>query len=569
MSAKGVGRVGKSDGPSYYATGSRHRVEPASSGVGMTFNLADLFEAVSDAIPDRLAIVAGERRLTYSDLDARANRLAHVLSAAGIGPGDHVGLQLMNGTEYVEGMLAAFKLRAVPVNVNYRYVEGELRHLFEDAGPSALVYHRSFGPRVAVVAPAAPGIETFVVVEDGSTEDAVDGSIDYEPALAGAPPERVAVRGRSSDDLYMVYTGGTTGMPKGVVWRHEDIFKAAMGGGDITQGGNHVSGPEELAERVGAQQGMVALATPPLMHSSAHWLAFHQLFTGGALLLVPLGKFDPATIWELVTTENVFILVVVGDAMARPLIEELEANGERYTTDSLWVIGSGGAVLSNTTKERLLEVLPNRMVADGFGSSETGILGSRSGGGGATFVVNDQTAVLDDEGRPVEPGSGAVGRLARRGHIPLRYHGDPEKTARTFLEAGGVRWVLPGDMATVEADGTIALLGRGSLSINTGGEKVFPEEVEMVIRDHPGVADAVVVGVPDERWGERVVAVVAPKADRELSLESLQEGCRERLAGYKVPRGLVEVDAIVRSPAGKADYAWAKARAIEDLGVSA
>jgi acyl-CoA synthetase (AMP-forming)/AMP-acid ligase II len=534
----------------------------------MTFNLADLFEAVSDAIPDRLALVAGDRRLTYSELDGRANRLAHVLSGAGIGPGDHVGLQLMNGTEYLEGMLAAFKLRAVPVNVNYRYVEGELRHLFEDAELSALVYHRSFGPRVASVAPDVPGLKTFVVVDDGSKEAPVGGSIEYEAALGDAAADRPAAAGRSSDDLYMVYTGGTTGMPKGVVWRHEDIFKAAMGGGDITQGGNHVTGPEELAERVTAQQGVTALATPPLMHSSAHWLAFHQLFTGGALVLVPLGRFDPAQIWELVTGERVFILVVVGDAMARPLIEELRANGDRYATDSLWVIGSGGAILSNGAKEQLLELLPNRMIADGFGSSETGVLGSRSGGGGATFVVNDQTAVLDDDGRPVEPGSATVGRLARRGHIPLRYHGDPEKTARTFLEADGVRWVLPGDMATVEPDGTIALLGRGSLSINTGGEKVFPEEVEMVLRDHPEVADAVVVGVPDERWGERVVAVVAPRASEGLTLESLQAGCRDRLAGYKVPRGLVEVDAIVRSPAGKADYAWAKARAIEVLGVS-
>jgi acyl-CoA synthetase (AMP-forming)/AMP-acid ligase II len=531
----------------------------------MTHNLADLFEAVTDAIPDRTAIVCGHGRLTYRELDERASRLANHLSATGIGPGDHVGLQLMNGTEYLEAMLAAFKIRAVPINVNFRYVAGELHYLFEDADLVALVYHRSFAPQVSAVAPGVPGLRTFLVVEDGSTESPVEGSVEYEAALSAVSAERPDGIGRSSDDVYCVFTGGTTGMPKGVVWRHEDIFKAAMGGGDITQGGNFAGGPEELAERVRNQQGLVALATPPLMHSSAHWLAFHVLFTGGTLVLVPLGAFDPKTIWRLVTEEKVFILVLVGDAMARPLLDELERGGDRYQADSLWVIGSGGAILSGTTKEKLLALLPNRMVADGFGSSETGILGSRSGQGGATFVVNEQTGVLDDEGRRVEPGSGTIGRLARRGHIPLRYHKDPEKTARTFVEADGVRWVLPGDMATVESDGTITLLGRGSLSINTGGEKVFPEEVEGPLRDHPGVADCLVVGVPDERWGERVVAVVEPTTGASPTLEELQAFCRERVAGYKIPRDLVIVERIVRSPAGKPDYAWAKELATKEL----
>jgi acyl-CoA synthetase (AMP-forming)/AMP-acid ligase II len=291
------------------------------------------------------------------------------------------------------------------------------------------------------------------------------------------------------------------------------------------------------------------------MHSSAHWLAFHQLFTGGAVVLVPFGRFDPPTIWSLVERERVFILVIVGDAMARPLLDELEAHPGRSDTSSLWVIGSGGAVLSDSTKERLLRLLPDRIVADGFGSSETGVLGSRSG---ATFTLNEETAVLGEDGRPVAPGSGVVGRLARRGHIPLRYHGDPEKTAQIFVEVDGVRWVLPGDMATVEADGTITLLGRGSLSINTGGEKVFPDEVEEVVKDHPAVTDAVVVGLPDERWGQRVVAVVQPNGSDPPSLEHLQGFCRERLAGYKIPRGLVVVDRVVRSPAGKPDYRWAR-----------
>jgi acyl-CoA synthetase (AMP-forming)/AMP-acid ligase II len=305
-----------------------------------------------------------------------------------------------------------------------------------------------------------------------------------------------------------------------------------------------------------------ALATPPLMHSSAAWLAFQSLFTGGTLVMTPLGRFDAATIWELITNEKVQVLVIVGDAMAKPLVGELAANPDRYDTSNLWVIGSGGALLGDRTKQRLLELLPGRMIADGFGSSETGVLGSKQG---ATFVVNADTAVLDDEGNPVVPGSGVVGRLARRGHIPLRYHKDPEKTAKTFITYAGERWVMPGDMATVENDGSITLLGRGSLTINTGGEKVFPEEVEAPLKEHHAIADAVVVGVPDERWGERVVAVVEARPGATPALDDVQSHCRTHVAGYKVPRDLVLVEKILRSPAGKADYAWAKKQALGAL----
>jgi 3-oxocholest-4-en-26-oate---CoA ligase len=524
----------------------------------MSFNLADLFEAVVDRIPDREALIVGDRRLSYSQLDERANRLANAFLAAGVRSGEHVGLHMMNGTEYLEGMIACFKIRAVPINVNFRYVEAELSYLYNDADLVALVYHRQFAPGVAGAAANTPSLQHLFAVDDGSSEEPVPRSTDYEEALAASAPSRPPAEGRSSEDLYCVYTGGTTGMPKGVIWRHEDIFKAAMGGGDITQLGNHVSGPAELADRV-PDVGITALATPPLMHSSAHWLAFQTLFTGGTLVMTPLGRFDAETIWRLVTNEKVLVLVIVGDAMARPLVEELEAHGDRYDTAGLWVIGSGGALLGDSTKARLLELLPGRMIADGFGSSETGVLGSKQG---ATFWVNDQTGVLDEAGNPVAPGSGVVGRLARRGHIPLRYHKDPEKTARTFIESRGERWVLPGDMATVEEDGSITLLGRGSLTINTGGEKVFPEEVEAPLKDHASVADAVVVGVPDDRWGERIVAVVEPRAGATPTLEELQAHCRARVAGYKVPRDLVIVDKVVRSPAGKADYAWAKEQAM-------
>ena len=528
----------------------------------MSFNLADLFEAAVDAAPDREVLVVGERRLTYAALDERVNRLASCLAAAGVGEGDTVGLHLTNSTEYLEGMFAAFKLRAIPINVNYRYVERELAHLYEDAGISALLYHRQFAPRVAAVAPA---VKSLLTVPDGTDEEPAPGSVDYDEALAGASAARPQTPGRSGDDLYITYTGGTTGLPKGVVWRHEDIFKAAMGGGDLTQSGDYVSGPEELAQRIRDQDnGVVALATPPLMHASAHWLACHNLFTGGKVVMAPQGRFDPATIWRLVTQEKVLVLVIVGDAMARPLLDELEAHPDRYDASSLWVVASSGALLSATNKQRLLELLPDRMIMDAFGSSETGVLGPR-GQDGAGFTLNEQTAVLDADGRAVAPGSGRTGRLARRGHVPLRYLGDPEKSAQTFIEVDGVRWALIGDEATVEADGIVKVLGRGSQCINTGGEKVYPEEVEEPLRGHPDIADVVIVGVADERWGERVVAVVQPRGAAAVDLEAVQAYAREHVAGYKIPRAVVTVDEVVRSPAGKPDYRWAKQVAVEKL----
>ncbi|HWC39490.1 MAG TPA: acyl-CoA synthetase [Acidimicrobiales bacterium] len=537
------------------------------TGSPSTFNLADLFELVADAIPEREAMVAGARRLTYGDLEARANRLAHHLQAAGVRAGDHVGLQLLNGTEYVEGMLAAFKIRAVPINVNYRYVDAELAHLFDDADLVAVVHHRQFSPRVAAVAPGLPLLHDLIVVEDGSDESPPSGAAAYEDVLAAASPTR-DFGPRSGDDIYCAYTGGTTGMPKGVLWRQEDIFFAAMGGGDPLQSGDFITRPEELVDRL-PDQGMVTLATPPLMHVSAHWLAFVSLFGGGRLVVTPQGRFDPQTAWSLIAEEKVNVLVIVGDAMARPLADAFR----QQDTSSLMVIGSGGAILSPSTRQRLSSVVPNAMIVDGFGASETGTVGSRSSLPGAAggdddlprFTLNEQTTVLDDELRPVVPGSGTIGRLARRGHIPLGYYKDKDKTASTFVEVDDVRWVLPGDMATVEEDGTVVLLGRGSVSINTGGEKVYPEEVESVLKSHPAVFDAVVVGVPDERWGERVVAVVQSRSGEHPTLEEIQSYSRDKMAGYKVPRQVVLVDEVVRSPSGKADYRWARDRASQPV----
>jgi len=449
---------------------------------------------------------------------------------------------MVNGTEYAEGMLACFKIRAVPVNVNYRYVADELSHLFEDADLVVNITNERFANRV--IAARTPALQHVMVVER-----------DYEAALALASPER-DFEDRSSDDLYCAYTGGTTGFPKGVIWRHEDIFVAGMGGGDVFHSGNYIKTPDELIGRI-PEVGLVALATPPLMHVSAHWLLFSVFFGGGTMVLTPEGRFDPAMIWRLVGEEGVNMLVIVGDAMARPLADELAVH--HYETSTLLVVGSGGAVLSPSTKEKLSKLVPNSMIVDGYGSSETGTMGTTSGAGG--FTMGDDSAVFDDDMKRVEPGSDVIGRLGRRGHIPLRYHKDEAKTAATFANVDGERWVLPGDHARVLADGTIELLGRGSVSINTGGEKVFPEEVEAVVKGHPDVVDAVVVGVPDERWGERVVAVIRP-GERSPTLDEIQVLCREKLAGYKVPREIVVTDEIVRSPAGKTDYRWAKRKAM-------
>jgi acyl-CoA synthetase (AMP-forming)/AMP-acid ligase II len=528
-----------------------------------TFNLADLFELVCDAVPDRKAVVSRDRHLTYRELDGRANRLAHHLAGTGIGQEDRVGLQLLNGTEYIEGMLACFKLRAVPINVNYRYVKDELRYLFEDADLKALIVHRQFAPRVAAILPQLNLIKHVLIVEDGTDAAAPPEWQNFEEALAQADPKR-DFDPRSSDDLYCAYTGGTTGMPKGVLWRQEDIFFAGIGGGDPLHAGNVVQSPEGLLERI-YDVGLCALPTPPFMHVSAHWLVFSILLGAGTIVIAP-GTFDPPTIWGLVGSERVNILVIVGDAMGRPLVEELEDRKDAYDTSTLMVVGSGGAILSPETKQRLSAQLPNAFIVDGFGSSETGTMGSQptSGGGPAQslrFAASEHIAVFDGDLHRVEPGSGVVGSLARTGHIPLGYHKDPDKTAKTFVEAEGRRWVMPGDFAIVEADGSIVLRGRGSVSINTGGEKVYPEEVESALKEHAGVFDAVVVGVPDARWGERVVAVLQPRPGHDVTLEDIQGFARARLAGYKVPRELVLVDRVERQPSGKPDYRWARERA--------
>jgi fatty-acyl-CoA synthase len=520
----------------------------------LTWNLGDLFESVADLAGDREAVVSDVARLSYADLDRRSNQLARHLADLGVGAGDHVALVLRNGHEYLEGMLAAFKLRAVPINVNTRYTTDELRYLLTDAAPTVVIHEAHLADILpAAVADLQPAPVLF------------DRSSGYEEALTAQPGRRLELA-RSGDDRYLLYTGGTTGLPKGVVWRHEDLVFSALGGGNAD--GDPAETPEEVAEN--ARRGRSrCLPASPFTHGTAQWTALSTLLAGGTVVVDTGEHFDAARLLDLAERERASLLVIVGDAFARPLADTLSASPERWALDDLLAILSGGAVLSPTVRQELLELVPWAVVVDGYGTSETGGQGQmpawagQDSGALPRFHVDEDTAVLDDGGRPAPPGSGLVGRLARRGRIPLGYHGDPQATADTFVVLDGQRWAIPGDLARVEGDGSITLLGRGASSINSGGEKVFPEEVEMVLKAHPAVFDAVVIGIPDDRFGQRVAAVVQVRAGRTLERSDVERHCRDRLAPFKVPRRLVEVAEVRRHPSGKADLRWALERVLD------
>jgi len=528
------------------------------------FNLADLFELVVDVVPDRDALVADPVRLTYRQLEQRSNRFAHYLQSQGIEPGQFVGILARNRAEWVEAMIGCFKARVVPINLNYRYVAPELRYVVDNADLVALVYERALAPLVAESFADAPLPRVLIVIDDVGTQagEADDGlgAADYEAALASSSPERDFDR-RSPDDLYVLYTGGTTGMPKGVMWRHEDIFFAAMGGGGW--GRQPVETADEMTDRVPTDDAarMVILALAPLMHGNAQWGMWNGLVLGGTAVIYTEPTFDADKVLRLVDRERVLSVSLVGDAMGRPLAEALARAPGAYDTSSMAAVSSGGARFSDTVKAELSVQLPNVMIMDQFGSSESGAQGSISGGGdGPRFTMNKDTAVLDDDLQPLQPGDGRIGRLARRGNVPIGYFKDEAKTAATFpVDADGVRWSIPGDLATVEADGSIAVHGRGSGSINSGGEKIFPEEVEAAVKTHPGVYDAIVVGVPDEVFGERVAVALRPRPGVEITLEELQDHCRRHIAGYKIPRQLLLVEDIAQTAAGKPDAQAAKA----------
>ncbi|MFD5427173.1 acyl-CoA synthetase [Streptomyces sp. NPDC127084] len=537
----------------------------------MEYNLADLFESVVDVVPDREALVyidqpgtGAERRYGYAELDAAANRIAHHLVTAGLKPGEHLGLHLYNGVEYIQTVLGCLKARLVPVNVNYRYVEEELVYLYRDADLAALVFDAEFTERVAGAAPRSETLRHLVRV--GTPPDGVPALDCLE--FADAEAEGSAERGfgpRSADDQFIIYTGGTTGMPKGVMWRQEDLFFAGLGGGAPT--GEPVRRPEELAERVAAGgSGITFFPTPPLMHGTSTLTAFIGFNFGQRVVLHR--KYAPEEVLRTIERERVTSVSLVGDAMLRPLIDAL--NGPLKGTDlsSLFSVSSSGAIMSETVREQFTALAPNVMLLNNFGSSESGFNGTATDDSGPDrgfrLRVNARTQVVDPA--TCEPVAvGEPGRIAQRGHVPLGYYNDPEKTAETFFRRGDERWVLLGDMATVDEEGVVTVLGRGSQCINTGGEKVYPEEVEQALKAHPDVYDALVAGVPDPTWGNHVAAVVQLREGAGLlDLEAVQAHCRLRLAGYKIPRQLVIAPAIQRSPSGKADYRWARAVATAD-----
>lgn len=527
----------------------------------MEFNLADLFESVVDTVPERIALVSGEQRFTYAELDSHANRIASFLTDSGVVPGEHVGMYLHNCSEYLVALLAVFKIRAVPVNINYRYVEEELRYMCDDSDLVALFYHRGFGDRLAAVRKNLKQLRTLVHVEDGKdvTINELE-STSYDLALREGRPER-DFEARSGEDLYIIYTGGTTGMPKGVMWRHQDVFFAGLQGG--RPGGEDIKTPEELAEVVANSGALTLLPAAPLIHGAAQWSSLVTFFGGGKTVLQPGPSFSAERCVELISEEGVNTIALVGDAMAMPIAEAAVVKKAEIDTSSLFAMGSAGAVLSEAVKEQLREAFPGLIIIDSFGATETGHQGSMLEGSGhgageaPRFAMSDSNRVYGEDLKPVEPGSGVIGKLARRGYIPMGYYNDEAKTASTFVTIDGERWSMPGDLATVEADGTIQVFGRGTVCINTGGEKVFPEEVEAALKAHAAVADAVVVGVPDPNWGQRVAALVRLRSGCEATADDLKAHCRTKVAGYKTPRCFVFVDEVVRQPSGKPDYRWA------------
>jgi 3-oxocholest-4-en-26-oate---CoA ligase len=542
-----------------------------SNLVAVALNIADLAEHAIDAVPDRVALICGDEQLTYAQLEEKANRLAHYLIDQGVKKDDKVGLYCRNRNEIVIAMLGIVKAGAILVNVNYRYVEGELRYLFENSDMVAVVHERQYADRVANVLPDTPKVKTVLVVEDGSSDAegpdyARYGGVEFYSAIAQSSPERDFGE-RSADAIYLLYTGGTTGFPKGVMWRHEDIYRVLFGGTDFATG-EFVKDEFDLAKAAAANPPMIRYPIPPMIHGATQSATWMSIFSGQTTVLAP--EFDADEVWRRIHDHKVNLLFFTGDAMARPLLDALlaaqsEGGGkEEYDLSSLFLLASTAALFSPSIKERLLELLPNRIITDSIGSSETGFGGTSivakdaPHSGGPRVSIDHRTVVLDEEGNEVQPGSGVRGLIAKKGNIPVGYYKDEKKTAETFKTFNGVRYAIPGDYALVEEDGTVTMLGRGSVSINSGGEKIYPEEVEAALKGHADVFDALVVGVPDPRYGQHVAAVVQPRPGARPSLSELDGFVRSEIAGYKVPRSLWLVDEVKRSPAGKPDYRWAK-----------
>ena len=538
----------------------------------MKFNLADVFETVADSVPDRIALSYEGRQIGYGELDRLANRVAHLLAANGIGAGDHVSLFLKNSVEHVTSLLGLLKIRATPVNINYRYTNAELHYIFDNSDSAAIIVELPDHQRsVASLLAELPLVRTVFVIGEVVDElrDAVaalpDGrTVSVVPFAdeAGQPDAR-DFEERTGDELYLLYTGGTTGYPKGVMWRHDDFFRKPISGGNPY--GEARRDLDEIATAVKDFPSIAFVIAAPLMHGAASYSLFTFLTLGGRLVL--MRDFDAAEIVSVIETEQVQIILIVGDAMGMPLVTELERRKDEVDLSSLFSITSGGAIWSQHVRDRMHAVKPDLMLRDNFGASESGNDGEivMDADGHLRVPPTDRMMVVDERLAPITPGSGDSGYIARIGNVPLGYYKDEEKSARTFPTLpDGRRISILGDMGTVEADGTIVFLGRGSQCINSGGEKVYAEEVEAVLHAHPAVADALVVPVPDDRYGQQVAAVVEVADGAPVpTAEDLQAHARESLAGYKIPRTIVFVSEVRRTPAGKADYRWAKAAAEE------
>jgi fatty-acyl-CoA synthase len=528
-------------------------------------HLATLWEHVADAVPDATAVVHGDVRRSYRELEERSARLAGALTAASLGAGSKVAQYLYNGAEYVESYFAALKIRSTPVNVNYRYLDDELLYLLENSEAEALVFHSSLADRVARVAARATGVQLLLEVDDGGTAGTVPGAVPYEEALAAATPApRIE---RDPADVLLLYTGGTTGMPKGVMTKNAGAVAGAIATISSVTGvppAEDVAAVPEMVRAFVAERGQfVTLPACPLMHGTGMASLAPTLGGGGKLVLLAHKGLDVDELWATVEREGVNSLVIVGDAFARPMLRGLR-EGPARDLGCVRFIFSAGAMFSAEVREGLLEHLPTATIIDNIAASEGGMGVALSTRGNVvptgSFLPNPGVKLFTEEGEEVRPGSGEIGMVAVPGAIPEGYFHDEEKTARTFREFGGVRYSIPGDWGTIGEDGVLTLLGRGSQCINTGGEKVFPEEVEETLKLHPAVEDALVFGLPDERFGQRVAAVVslAPDAEGGLDPKAIVDGVRDRISSYKLPRDVAIVDVVPRAANGKADYPRAR-----------
>ena len=537
----------------------------------MTFqgwNYGDMFDAVARAVPsDRPALICGERVVTWSEFDRRTNSLARSLLAGGARAGEKLALYMRNHPAYLEGVAAGFKARLVHVNVNYRYVADEVRYIFENSDAAVVIFAREFSPIVEQIRPGLPLVRRWLVVEDGSEEAIPDFAEAYEPLAADGEGRALEIE-RSPDDLFFIYTGGTTGMPKGVMWSHDCLRRALLNPALVARV------PENLGEHVeivAEGPGTITLPACPLMHGTGLLTSLSALIGGGTVVLLASAHFDADEMWAAVDRSRAQQVIIVGDAFAKPMLRSLDHANGRYDVSCVASIVSSGTMWSTEVKQGLLRHMPQVALVDSFGSSEAvgfglSVMTAEGEVETAKFQIGDNVKVFTPEGREVRPGSGEVGLIARGDPLPEGYYKDQAKTDSTFKVIGGVRYSIPGDFCSVEADGTITLVGRGSGCINTAGEKVFPEEVEEVLKLHPDVEDALVVGVPDERWGQAVTGLVELRAEAAFDEAALREHVRTRLAAYKTPKRLIPVPRMFRAPNGKADYKSARDRALEELG---